>query len=204
MTGRAAEPDPLCPLSRFGSRVDTAAYIHGTLSLIARSAQGPAATSRLIADAAQRHGLSLESVVGVEQARDVMIRPQRLARALLLFLAITALVITLAGTYAAAHTSVLREQRANAVRLALGASPARLVGGSLGRTARTLAVGAAGGVVLLWWVRPLLEPFMMGLPALDPATVALSSVGVIAAGVMAAYLPNRRIHHLDPVDLLRE
>jgi predicted permease len=200
----APSPIVYLPLSQFGSRIDTAAYIHGTLSLIVRSAQGPAATSRLIAEAAQRQGLSIESVTGVEQARDVMIRPQRLARALLLFLAMTTLVITLAGTGAAAHTSVLREQRANAVRLALGASPGRLVSGSIGRTARTLAVGAAGGVLLLWWVRPLLERFGMGLPALDPISVGLACVGVITAGVMAAYLPNRRIHQLDPVDLLRE
>jgi ABC-type antimicrobial peptide transport system permease subunit len=100
--------------------------------------------------------------------------------------------------------AIRRDQRSNAVRLMLGARPDDIVGAGLRRVAWVLASGATAGVLGIVWAGPLVDRFGLGLPLVDPSMIGVVSVGVVAAGMLAAYIPMRRVHDINPVDLLRD
>jgi predicted permease len=202
--GETARPVIYVSLAQWQSHREGSFSATGAVSVIVRSRESVPATGRMIADVARRHGMRLESMTSVADTRDAMVRPQRLARALLVLLAGVVLIVMLTGTYAAANMAVRRDQRSNAVRLMLGARPADIVGAGLGRVAWMLASGATAGVLGIAWAGPMVDRFGLGLPLVDPSTIAVVFVGVVAAGLLAAYIPMRRVHDINPVDLLRD
>ena len=62
-----------------------------------------------------------------------------------------------------------------------------------------VACGLAGSAALT----RVLGSLLFGVNALDPLTYAAVSVGLIAAVVMASYIPARRAMTIDPVEALR-
>ncbi len=99
--------------------------------------------------------------------------------------------------------SVGRRKREVGIRLALGAGRRdvlRLVlTEGLALTGAGLAAGAAGAVVLTRFLTSLL--FDVG--RLDPATYAVVALTLVAAGLLASWLPARRAMRVDPVIALR-
>jgi ABC-type antimicrobial peptide transport system permease subunit len=64
-------------------------------------------------------------------------------------------------------------------------------------------IGAAIGLVAAAGLTRLMSSLLFGVTALDPVTYAAVSALLIAAGVMASYLPARRAIAIDPIQALR-
>ncbi|MGH9622622.1 MAG: FtsX-like permease family protein, partial [Bryobacteraceae bacterium] len=65
------------------------------------------------------------------------------------------------------------------------------------------AGGLAVGYLCAWFTLPVLKSFVFGMKPTDPATT-LSAVGIlIAALLLAGYIPARRASRVDPVTALR-
>jgi len=89
------------------------------------------------------------------------------------------------------------------VRLALGATPSRVLHLMLGQ-ALTLALAGIGiGAVAALIASPLLEAQLFGVRAADPLTYAGVALALVLTSVLGALVPARRAMRVDPAQALR-
>jgi ABC-type antimicrobial peptide transport system permease subunit len=99
--------------------------------------------------------------------------------------------------------SVARRQKEIGVRLALGATPERVVRTLLADLSRILPLGLAAGGFLSVASTRLAARLYQASPQ-DPANLALSALILATVALAAALIPARRSARLDPVAALRE
>lgn len=140
---------------------------------------------------------TLDAVVAAAVAE-----PLRL-RFFLSVLGTLALIIGAVGIYSVVSYSVSRRRAEFGVRLALGASPARILadvlGGSLAPVAIGVALGLSGAVALSSTV----GRFVYGVAATDAPSLAAAAAALVGAGILAALIPAARAGHTDPLSALR-
>ena len=114
-----------------------------------------------------------------------------------------ALLLTAIGLYAVMSAYVRQRDREIALRVVLGATPGnvrRLVlGEALGLAGAGAAVGLAGAAAATRVVRGML----FDVDPLDPSVLLGAAALLIAASLVASYLPVRRATRLDAVAMLR-
>jgi ABC-type antimicrobial peptide transport system permease subunit len=111
--------------------------------------------------------------------------------------------IAAAGMYAVMASFVAQQTREIGVRVALGATPARIQRGVLALAGRHLLVGLALGVPAAWWLsRGFTALFFQVTPA-DASVYAGVAALLIAVGLPAAWIPARRAARVDPIVSLR-
>jgi len=115
-----------------------------------------------------------------------------------------AMLLSLAGIYGVLSYSVTRRTGEIGVRLALGASRARVLRLIVGQGMRPVLVGVGLGLAGAWALSRLIESLLFGVTAADPLTYAAVAVALTAAAAMSCYLPARRALSVDPVTALRE
>jgi predicted permease len=124
----------------------------------------------------------------------------------LVMLAIAAamgLMLGIVGIYGVIAYVVSQRTREIGIRTALGARPAALLKMFVSHGLRLAGIGAAIGLVAAAGLTRLMSSLLFGVTALDPVTYAAVPALLIAAGVLASYLPARRAVTLDPVQALR-
>ncbi|MGH9542018.1 MAG: ABC transporter permease [Terriglobales bacterium] len=128
---------------------------------------------------------------------------QRFAAATLDLVALVGLVLVAAGVYALATYNLRRREPEFAVRIALGAQPARIRALILGNAGRWAASGSALGLLLATgslWAGSRFLGLQGGTSALAVVAVALALVN--ATVFFACYLPARRAGRIAPAKLL--
>jgi len=91
------------------------------------------------------------------------------------------------------------------VRLAIGATPERIVGLILRRVAVLVSTGVAAGAVLTWWLAQFVSATQLyGVQPRDLPTIAVAALLLSAIAVFAAWWPARRAARFDLAPLLRE
>jgi putative ABC transport system permease protein len=114
-----------------------------------------------------------------------------------------ALVLGIVGIYGVIAYAVSQRTREIGIRTALGAQPAELLGMFVRHGLWLAGVGTALGLVAAAGLTRLMSSLLFGITALDPVTFAAVSALLIAAAVLACYLPARRAIAVDPVLALR-
>jgi putative ABC transport system permease protein len=114
-----------------------------------------------------------------------------------------ALVIGLVGIYGVIAYLVSQRTREIGIRTALGAQPAALLAVFVREGLLLAGAGAALGLAAAAGLTRLMTSLLFGVTALDPMTYAAASALLIAAAVLASYLPARRAAAVDPVQALR-
>jgi len=116
-----------------------------------------------------------------------------------------ACAMLLAGTGIAASLGylVVLRQKELALRLAIGATPARVLRGVLGDALLTSCWGGAAGLTAVWLVPalPAVQNVLHGRPGLWPALLAVGLA--LAAAALAAWIPARRAARIDPARMLK-
>jgi len=114
-----------------------------------------------------------------------------------------ALLLSALGIYGVTSYSVAQRTREIGLRMAIGASPAGVVGMVLAGTLRVVVVGLAAGAVLSLASARLLASQLYGVGPRDPLTyVAISALlGVVAR--LATAVPALRAARVDPMSALR-
>lgn len=128
---------------------------------------------------------------------------ERLMATLSAFFGGLALVLAMGGLYGLTAYTVGRRRGEIGVRLALGASPARVRRAVLGEVGALVAVGVGLGAVATIASVRLVGAFLYGVSPRDPATLTASAALLAAVGVLAAYAPARRASRLNPAETLR-
>lgn len=174
-------------------------------SLIVRTAADP----KSMADAITRAVHEVDSqaavthVLTLEQARAESMASPRVTASLLGIFAALALLIAAAGIGGIMALNVSQRVREIGIRIALGAQPSSILRMVLGQglllASCGVAIGIAGGLAL----KNLVKSLLFGVTANDPATFAGVAFVLVAAGMIATYLPARRAAAVDPIIALR-
>ena len=90
-----------------------------------------------------------------------------------------------------------------AIRIALGAQPTSILGMTLSTGLRLITAGVAIGVLLSYAATHLLAGEVSGISITDPWTFAGVAIAVMAAGLLACFVPARRAARVDPMVALR-
>ncbi|MBL0172196.1 MAG: ABC transporter permease [Gemmatimonadaceae bacterium] len=116
---------------------------------------------------------------------------------------VLALLLASVGMFGVFSYWVRQRQHDIGVRMALGATPARVVRMVLRASARAVGFGLVIGVVAAAGAAQLLRSSLYGLSPLDPVTFA-TAIGILAGtALVATLLPAWRAVHVDPLESLR-
>jgi len=128
---------------------------------------------------------------------------QRMNAELFATLAFLGLSLAAVGIFSVVSLAVGRRRREIGIRMAIGARQADIgrliVGRAMTPVLAGLALGLAGALALTGVVRSLLY----GIEPTDPIAVAAGTAVLIAAALLAAYVPARRAGRVDPMIALR-
>jgi putative ABC transport system permease protein len=175
------------------------------MNLVIRTEGEPAALTSAVA--ARVHALDpdlavaeirpLEAYLGDSLAR------RRFSMTLLAGFAVLALVLTGVGLYGVMANSVVQRTRELGIRLALGANPASVLRGVLGRGLGLVGIGIAVGIVGALAFTRVLRALLYDVSATDPGVfgVIIGILGVV--GAISSYPPARRATRVDPMAALR-
>jgi ABC-type antimicrobial peptide transport system permease subunit len=114
-----------------------------------------------------------------------------------------ALVLGIVGIYGVIAYAVSQRAREIGIRMALGARPAELLQRFVRHGLLLAMVGAVLGLVAAAVLTRLMTSLLFGVTPLDPPTYAAVLALLIAAAVLASYLPTRRAIGVDSVQALR-
>ncbi len=145
-------------------------------------------------------------VAGVRTLRELYDRSLARTSFTLVMLAIAggmALLLGVAGIYGVISYSVTQRTREIGIRIALGAR-AQEVTRMFVRHGLTLAgVGVTVGLAAAFGVMRLMKSLLFEVSAVDPLTYGAVALTLIAATVLASYVPALRATAVDPADALR-
>ena len=89
------------------------------------------------------------------------------------------------------------------IRLALGATPSRVLGLVVGHALKLALAGIAIGAVAALLLRPVLKAQLFGVGAADPLTYVGVALALTITALAAALIPARRAMRVDPAHALR-
>ena len=127
----------------------------------------------------------------------------RFRTVLLVVFAVVALLLAIAGVYGVMAYTVNQRVPEIGLRVALGASPADVIGLVLREGAVLVVIGLAVGAALSYAGAQFISGLLFGVSARDPMVFAAVSVLVAGAAFGACLVPGRRALKVDPLVALR-
>ncbi|MFA5262914.1 MAG: ABC transporter permease [Opitutaceae bacterium] len=119
------------------------------------------------------------------------------------FFAAVALILSLIGIYGVLAFAVGRRTREFGIRIALGARPGQMLREVLSRGLCLIVPGIAIGLFAAWILSRMIQSQLYGIAATDASTYAIAAIALLAAALVACWLPARRATRIDPVEALR-
>jgi putative ABC transport system permease protein len=116
---------------------------------------------------------------------------------------IVALLLATTGVFGVMAYSVSRRTREIGVRVALGARPRDVLTMILAQGLRTILIGVVIGFSGSLALTRTMESLLFGVTATDPLTFAGVISLLVAAALLACYIPARRAAKVDPMVALR-
>jgi putative ABC transport system permease protein len=146
---------------------------------------------------------ALFQVRTMEQVMDASVATPRSIAWLLSAFAASALMLAAIGVFGVMSHAVSQRTREIGVRMAIGASPSRMLGSILGEGLAQVGLGLVVGAILSILTARLLSGLLFGVTALSPAPyfVVVALLGVVS--LIACLVPARRAMRVDPATALR-
>jgi putative ABC transport system permease protein len=188
-----------CPLDQWKPLASPDRYF------VFRSNAPEAATAAVQAAA---HGLDEDIVVAriarLDQAMFDWYAPRRAIRWLMTAASLVAIGIALLGVYGVITYFVSARTREFGVRMALGATPGRLVRMVVDHAIHIVLIGLLAGVFVASVTTRIVEHDVFNTMPNGEGTWIAVPILILAAGVAAGFLPARRAAAVDPIVSLRE
>jgi putative ABC transport system permease protein len=128
---------------------------------------------------------------------------QRFTTLLFAIFSAVALLLAAVGIYGVMAHAVVHRTAEIGIRRALGAQTGDVVGPVLGRGARLVALGVAGGLLGSLLLTRFLEKMLFGVRAHDPLTFGGIAALLALVAAIACIVPARRAARVDPMTALR-
>jgi putative ABC transport system permease protein len=176
-----------------------------TLNLAVRTRGDPAALTASIVGQLHRldPALAISDVRTMREEVNDTVALQRFNAILLGIYAGLALLLALVGIYGVLAYMVIQQTHEIGIRMALGAQRGDILRRIVGHGMRLVAAGAAAGLLGAWGVTRLMESLLYGVAPRDPLTFLGVTGVLIAAALLACYVPGMRAAKLDPMVALR-
>lgn len=180
-------------------------YKQSPALLVRARGSEPAALTTAITEALRLGGREYPTYVrSLSDQRDSALAQERLVAWLSAAFAMVGLTLAAVGVYGVLRLFVGRRTREIAVRVALGATPARVQRFVLCQALGLVAAGMAVGIPIAWAARSAAARLLLHSEGSDALMPILLAVGVlIVAGTVASWLPTRRASSVDPIEALR-
>jgi putative ABC transport system permease protein len=114
-----------------------------------------------------------------------------------------ALVLGVAGIYGVISYSVSQRTREIGIRIALGAQAQAVTRLFVAHGLMLAGVGVAIGLTAAFGIMRLMSSLLFEVSTVDPVTYAMVSLTLIAATVLASYVPALRAAAVNPIEALR-
>ena len=131
------------------------------------------------------------------------VHPWQLGATLLTLFGALAITVASIGLYAAFAHAVLERRREMAIRIAVGASPSRVLAMVMREAVRLTAAGIVVGVAAACLAGRSLQSILFGIAPNDPFVLGGAAAAMLAVVAMATFLPARSASRSDPNSLLR-
>lgn len=182
---------PLDPISRITLAVSSDQPAAGMARAAAREVRA-IHTNTLVSD-----------VIEVDEQIAATLVSERLLSTLATAFAALALGLAGIGLYGILSYSVARRRAELGVRMALGASPARVAWGVVSEILLQVAAGLAIGVPAAMAAARTTETLLFGVRPADSENYVISAALLVLVASFAAWLPARRACSIDPCEALR-
>ncbi len=153
------------------------------------------------------HELDADQPIGqittMNQAIAASLATRRLTMVLLGTFAFLALVLASVGLYGVMALTVAQRTRELGIRMALGAARANIFRLVIGHGLSLVGIGVALGLVGAIAVGRALTSLLYNVGGLDTAAVGTAIVSLVAAALIACFVPARRATRVDPIVALR-
>jgi putative ABC transport system permease protein len=170
-----------------------------------RTAEEPLGMQRSIAAAVHSvdPDIALAQPETLDQIREETMSSEKFTLILFGTFAVVALFLAGLGIYGVMAFSVAQRSHEIALRMALGASPGRVVGLVVREGVILAGIGLGLGLVGAYFVGRAMQSMLFGVRPLD--VLAFGSVGLVlmTAALLACYLPARRAAGIHPMQVLR-
>jgi predicted permease len=175
------------------------------MNVVLRSEADPAGLSALAAAEIRRldPDMPIYNVRTMASRVEESLARRRFAMLLLTLFAGIALVLAAVGTYGVISFLVNQGTREIGIRMALGATPAAIMGlvvwRGMGLAGLGVAIGLAGALI----VTRSMHSLLFGVGPTDPLTFGSIAIVLTVAALLASWLPARRAARVDPMVSLR-
>jgi ABC-type antimicrobial peptide transport system permease subunit len=116
---------------------------------------------------------------------------------------LAALLLSVIGVYSVCASGVAARTREIGVRTALGASKGEVVGLVLREGVTPVVIGLVAGAAGVFVLGRAAASLLFGVAPHDPVSFAMAAATVMAAALVASYVPARRAGKVDPIVALR-
>ena len=175
-------------------------------AIAVRTAGDPASMTKSIAAVVLSidPDLPLDQVKTMDQIVDESLSGDRFGTVLFGSFAAVALLLAAIGIYGVMSFAVAQRTHEIGLRIALGASPARV----LRLVLREGILLALGGLLLglggAYFVGRLMKSLLYQVNAMDPTAVSAVTAVLLLSALLACYIPARRATQVDPIVALRD
>jgi ABC-type antimicrobial peptide transport system permease subunit len=176
-----------------------------SLVLHVRSTVPPASLAATVESLIRRDhpNVTVRDVRTIEQHVDVVIGRERTFATLSSSFGVLAMMLSAVGLYGMLAYAVSRRTKELGVRLALGASPHRLVRMVLREAVLLVAFGLIVGLPLAFVLGGTIRSLLYGIQPGDGRSLSLAATVLVGVALLAAWLPARRAARVDPLIALR-
>jgi putative ABC transport system permease protein len=147
--------------------------------------------------------LALFQVRTMEQIVDAAVATPRSMAWLLSAFALSALLLAAIGVFGVMSHAVSQRTREIGVRMAIGASPSRMLGAILGEGLAQVGLGLVAGAALSIVTARLLTGLLFGVSALAVAPYLIVIALLMVVSLVACLIPARRAMRIEPASALR-
>ena len=170
-----------------------------------RTRENPSTMLRSIAAAVH----AVDPTIAVAEPRtmdeviDLSMADQRFTLVLFTTFAAVALFLAALGIYGVMSFSVAQRAHEIALRMALGASRARVINLIIRDGVLLAAIGLGLGLIGAYFVGRAMRSMLFDVQALDSAAFLSVALVLLAAAILACFLPARRAASVEPMRVLR-
>jgi predicted permease len=177
----------------------------GTMSLLVRAFGNPAAVLEPGAAVLREldPGVPLSGNTTLATMFGLILLPQRLAAALFTVFAFLTLVLATAGVYGVVSYVTSERTREFGIRFALGATGLDVMRSVAALGLAPVGIGIAAGIIGAIGFASLARGFLFGVDPLDPVAFAGAIATLVAAALLAGFVPASRAARTDPVVAIR-